>query len=261
MLDINDMTISYGDNRVIEHFNLSVKPGEIVSLVGESGSGKTTVVRAIMGLLPGNGKIESGAVIYDGRDLSKLTDKEMKTLRGSEISMIFQDCGAMLNPIRRIGSQFQEYLRIHDKKLSKDEARKKAESMLTLMSLPDSARIMRSYPFQLSGGQRQRIGIAMAMSFAPKLLLADEPTSALDVTIQAQIVRQILLMRDMYHSSVIMVTHNLGVAAYVSDKILVMKNGSVVESGTRDEILKHPKMDYTKKLIEAIPVMDGEIYV
>ena len=148
MLDINDMTISYGDNRVIEHFNLSVKPGEIVSLVGESGSGKTTVVRAIMGLLPGNGIIESGAVIYDGKDLSKLNDKEMKTLRGSEISMIFQDCGAMLNPIRRIGSQFQEYLRIHDKKLSKDEARKNAESMLTLMSLPDSARIMRSYPFQ-----------------------------------------------------------------------------------------------------------------
>lgn len=260
MLDIQDITIQYGNNTVVEHFSLEVKQGEIVSLVGESGSGKTTVIRSVLGLLPGAGKVTAGDILFQGESLLQKKEAEMQKLRGTDISMIFQDSGAMMNPIRRIGSQFIEYLQLHQN-FSKDQARKKAIEMLKLMQLPDPERVMRSYVFQLSGGMRQRVGIAMAMSFAPKLLLADEPTSALDVTIQAQIVRQMIHMRDIYHSAIILVTHNLGVAAYMSDKILVMKEGKIVEQGTRDDILNHPRMDYTRKLIEAIPIMDGEIYV
>ena len=260
MLNIQDITIQYGSHPVVEHFDLDVKPGEIVSLGGESGSGKTTVIRSVLGLLPGGGRVTHGDILFEGESLLKKTEAEMRRLRGTDISMIFQDSGAMMNPIRRIGSQFTEYLRLH-KSMSMDEANKKAVDMLRLMRLPDPERVMRSYVFQLSGGMRQRVGIAMAMSFAPKLLLADEPTSALDVTIQAQIVRQMIQMRDLYNSAIILVTHNLGVAAYMSDKILVMKQGRIVEQGDRERILKHPQMEYTKKLIEAIPIMDGEIYV
>ncbi len=260
MLNIRDITIQYGSHPVVEHFDLDVKPGEIVSLVGESGSGKTTVIRSVLGLLPGSGKVSNGDILFEGESLLDKTEVEMRRLRGTSISMIFQDSGAMMNPIRRVGSQFVEYLRLHQN-YSTGQAREKAIEMLRLMQLPDPERVMRSYVFQLSGGMRQRVGIAMAMSFAPKLLLADEPTSALDVTIQAQIVRQMVQMRDIYNSAIILVTHNLGVAAYMSDKILVMKSGRIVEQGDREAILKHPQMEYTKRLIEAIPVMDGEIYV
>ena len=260
MLEIKDINVNYGANNVIEHFNMNMKQGEVIGIVGESGSGKTTVIRSILGLLPDNGHVTSGDIIFNGQSILSKSEKEMLKLRGTEISMIFQDSGAMMNPIRRIGSQFIEYLRYHDE-LSKDEAYKKAIEMFRLVRLPDGERVMRSYPFQLSGGMKQRVGIAMAMSFAPKLLLADEPTSALDVTIQAQIVKQMLDMRKLNNTGIIIVTHNLGVAAYMSDYIIVMKKGQIVESGSRDKIVKYPEHEYTKKLIASIPVMDGDIYV
>ena len=178
--------------------------------------------------------------------------------------MIFQDSGAMIDPISTIGSQFIEYIRAHDRSLSKRQAYQRAAQMLTQMRLPDADNVMHSYPFQLSGGMRQRVGIAMAMTFEPKLLLADEPTSALDVTTQAQIVRQMMDLHIYHQTSIIIVTHNLGVAAYMSDlsdRILVMKKGRVVESGNREEILHHPKDPYTKELLAAIPTMEGEVYV
>ena len=166
----------------------------------------------------------------------------------------------MLNPIRKIGAGFVEYIRIHEK-ISKGDAWKKGIAMLERMRLPSGDNIMNSYPFQLSGGMRQRVGIAMAMTFRPKLLMADEPTSALDVTTQAQIVRQMMELRDDYGTSMIVVTHNLGVAAYMSDQIVVMKNGEIADSGSREDILYGGHSDYTQKLLDAVPSLGGVRYV
>ena len=174
--------------------------------------------------------------------------------------MIFQDSGAMLNPIRRIGSQYVEYIRAH-LRISKKEAWERGVGMLERMGLPDGGHVMRSYPFQLSGGMRQRVGIAMAMTFQPKLLLADEPTSALDVTTQAQIVRQMLELRDRCGTGILLVTHNLGVAACMADRILVMKDGRIAEAGTRDQIMRHPSGASTRRLVGSVPSMGGDRYV
>lgn len=262
MLSVREISITYGENPVpaVADFSLEMKRGEIVSIVGESGSGKTSLVRAILGCLPGGGRVSQREILFEGRALSDLGPEEWRNLRGTEISMIFQDSGAMLNPVRRIGSQYVEYIRTHER-VSRKEAWEKGKEMLEQMRLPAGEHIMRSYPFQLSGGQRQRVGIAMAMTFQPKLLLADEPTSALDVTTQAQIVRQMLKLRDEYHTGIIVVTHNLGVAAYMADRIVVMKEGRIVDAGTRDQILNHPSSHYTKNLLDSVPAMGGYRFV
>ena len=261
MLEIKDLAVQYGkQDPTIEHFNLSMKKGEIISIVGESGSGKTTVIRAVLGALPGAGRVSSGDILFHGESLLKNTGNEWRKIRGSKMSMIFQDCGGTLNPIRKIGSQYVEYIRTHES-VSKQEAWNKAVSMLSKMRLPDVENIMNSYAYQLSGGMRQRVGIAMAMTFNPELLLADEPTSALDVTTQAQIVRQMMELRDDYGTGIIIVTHNIGVAAYMADQLIVMHHGKVVDHGTREEVLNNPTSDYTRKLLEAVPEMEGKLYV
>lgn len=260
MIEIKNVTISYGDRPTVKNFSMALKKGEIASIVGESGSGKTTVIRAVLGLLPGGGKVTEGDILFEGKSLLENTAEEWRNLRGTDMSMIFQDSGAMLNPIRKIGSVFVEYIRTHEK-ISRKAAWEKGREMLEQMRLPSSDNIMKSYPFQLSGGMRQRVGIAMAMTFQPKLLLADEPTSALDVTTQAQIVRQMMELRDEWGTSIIMVTHNLGVAAYMSDQILVMKEGQIADTGSRDQILKGGRSIYTQELLEAVPSLGGERYV
>ena len=261
MLEIKDLAVQYGkQDPTIEHFNLSMKKGEIISIVGESGSGKTTVIRAVLGALPGAGRVSSGDILFHGESLLKNTGNEWRKIRGSKMSMIFQDCGGTLNPIRKIGSQYVEYIRTHES-VSKQEAWNKAVSMLSKMRLPDVENIMNSYAYQLSGGMRQRVGIAMAMTFNPELLLADEPTSALDVTTQAQIVRQMMELRDDYGTGIIIVTHNIGVAAYMADQLIVMHHGKVVDHGTREEVLNNPTSDYTRKLLEAVQEMEGKRYV
>lgn len=260
MLELKNVTISYGDRPVVKNFSMMLKKGEIVSLVGESGSGKTTVIRAVLGLLPGGGRVTDGDILFEGKSLLKNTKEQWRHLRGMDISMIFQDSGAMMNPIRKIGGVFAEYIRTHEK-ISKKDAWEKGVEMLERMRLPDGNNIMKSYPFQLSGGMRQRVGIAMAMTFQPKLLLADEPTSALDVTTQAQIVRQMMELRDEYGTSIIMVTHNLGVAAYMGDKITVMQHGMIMDQGNREHILRSPQSEYTRRLIAAVPTLEGERYV
>lgn len=261
MLEIKDLAVQYGkQDPTIEHFNLSMKKGEIISIVGESGSGKTTVIRAVLGALPGAGRVSSGDILFHGESLLKNTGNEWRKIRGSKMSMIFQDCGGTLNPIRKIGSQYVEYIRTHES-VSKQEAWNKAVSMLSKMRLPDVENVMNSYAYQLSGGMRQRVGIAMAMTFNPELLLADEPTSALDVTTQAQIVRQMMELRDDYGTGIIIVTHNIGVAAYMADQLIVMHHGKVVDHGTREEVLNNPTSDYTRKLLEAVPEMEGKRYV
>ena len=259
MLKIDNITVQYGNNKpTIEDFNLEISSGEIVAIVGESGSGKTTVIRSVLGLLPGQGKVTKGDIVFEGDSLLKYTDKQWNQCRGTKMSMIFQDCGSMINPNRRIGSQFVEYIRVHEN-MPKDKSKEKAIEMLDRMRLPQAKDIMRKYPFQLSGGQRQRVGIAMAMTFQPKLLIADEPTSALDVTVQAQVVKELLKLRQKLNTSIILVTHNIGVASYMSDNIGVMYGGRIIEYGESEELINNPKHPYTKMLINSVPVINGNI--
>lgn len=258
MLEIKDLTIQYGDKLpVVENFSLSLKKGEIITIVGESGSGKSTVLSSVLGLLPNGGKIISGDIIYNGESMLNKSLNQWRELRGTEITMISQDSGGTLNPIRKIGKQFVEYIQTHSK-MSAKEAEEKAKDMFSKVNLPDPEIIMKSYPHQLSGGMKQRVGIAMALTFHPKIILADEPTSALDVITQAQIVKEIMDLRKKFDTSIIMVTHNLGVAAYISDKIIVMQNGKIVDAGNKNEVIENPKSEYTKKLLEAVPEIGGE---
>jgi len=260
LLEITNVDISYGKRVIVKDCSLSLEKGEICSIVGESGSGKTTVIRAVLGLLAGGGRVTAGDIVYEGRSLLTLSDREWRELRGHDISMIFQDSGAMMNQTRLIGNSYVEYIRTHED-VSKKEAWAKGTEMLGRMRLPDPDRIMRSYPFQLSGGQRQRVGIAMGMTYQPRLLLADEPTSALDVTTQAQIVRQMMELRDEYGTSIIIVTHDIGVASYMADKVVVMKDGEIEDQGTREHILRETDNAYTRKLMEAVPSLGGKRYV
>ena len=255
MLEIKDLSVQYGKQApTIEHFNLSMKKGEIISVVGESGSGKTTVI------LAGGGRVSTGDIQFHGHSLLSNTKDEWRNLRGTRISMIFQDCGGTLNPIRKIGSQYVEYICTHTD-ISKAEAWKKGCSMLQKMRLPDAENIMKSYPHQLSGGMRQRVGIAMAMTFNPELLLADEPTSALDVSVQRQVVKEMLKLRELFGTAIVIVTHDIGVVRAMADTVLVLKNGKTIEYGTADRVLDHPQDPYTRKLLEAVPKLQRKVRV
>ena len=262
LLSIKNLAVTYGNNPnpTIAGVNLDLAEGEIVSIVGESGSGKTTVIRALLGVLPNTGRVSEGSITFDGQDLLGFSTKDWLDLRGNHIAMIFQDSGNMMNPIQTIGKQFVEFIQLHST-MSKQEAETKAIEMLALTNLPHPEAIMKSYPFELSGGMRQRVGIAMAITFSPKLLLGDEPTSALDVTTQAQIVEELLRINRENKTSMIIVTHNIGVAAHMSDKIVVMKQGAVVEYGSVEEVIRNPQADYTKQLLNAVPEIGGKRYV
>jgi len=261
MLSYKNVSVAYGGGEpALLDFTLDITQGEIVALVGESGSGKTTAIRAVMGLLSGGGRVIQGDILFEGRSLLSLSLSAWLALRGGPISMIFQDSGSMLNPIRTIGSQFVEYIRAH-LPMDKTQAWERGRVMLDRMGLPHSQTIMKSYPFQLSGGMRQRVGIAMAMVFQPRILLADEPTSALDVTTQSQIVRQMMALREEYGTAIVLVTHNLGMAAYMTDRIFVMTRGRVVDAGDREQILKRSGAAYTCELLDAVPAMRGRRYV
>lgn len=258
MLEIKNLAIQYADKKqVVENFSLSLKEGEIIAIVGESGSGKSTVLKSILGLLSNSGKIISGSIEYEGKSLINRSLKDWLEIRGTKITMVSQDSGGTLNPLRKIGSQYIEYIQSHEN-ISKEEAEKKAISFFEKVHLKNPKNVMESYPHQLSGGMKQRVGIAMALTFYPKLILADEPTSALDVTTQAEVVREFMELRDEFNTAMILVTHNIGVAAYMADKIIVMQNGKIVDDGTRDEVINNPKSDYTKKLLSAVLEMDGD---
>ena len=243
MLEIKDLSVRYGKQApTIEHFNLSMKKGEIISVVGESGSGKTTVIRAVLGALAGGGRVSAGDIQFNGHSLLSNTKDEWRNLRGTRISMIFQDCGGTLNPIRKIGSQYVEYICTHTD-ISKAEAWKKGCSMLQKMRLPDAENIMKSYPHQLSGGMRQRVGIAMAMTFNPELLLADEPTSALDPISSSKIEDTLLKLKNDY--SIIIVTHNMQQASRISDRTALLLNGVLIEYNRTEEMFLRPKEKIT----------------
>ena len=260
LLKVSNLDISYSDKPTVQNVNFNLEEGKILTIVGESGSGKTTVIRAILNLLPGGGKVSKGEIIFEDKNLLELNSSDWRKLRGKDISMIFQDSGNMLNPVRTIGSQFVEYIQVHND-LDKKGAYDMAIEKLTLMNLPNPENILNSYTFELSGGMRQRVGIAMAITFQPKLLLADEPTSALDVTTQAQIVGELMFVTRGTGASMIMVTHNLGVASYLSDNLMVMSQGKVVEYGETSAVINNPQADYTKSLLAAVPEIGGQRYV
>ena len=258
LLQVRDLGIAYGKgDPVVRHVSFDLDAGQVLAIVGESGSGKTTVIRAIQHVLPGGGHIAEGQVILNGEDTQKQTAEMHRSLCGTDVSMIFQDSGAMMNPIQTIGRQYRDFLAVHGLTDEK-EAHDRMISMLEVVRLPDPEQVLKSYTYELSGGMRQRVGIAMAMSFHPKLLLADEPTSALDVTTQATIVKEMMEVRKNMNIAIIIVTHNMGVAAYMADNIMVMKNGEVVEYGKAEEVIYHPKTDYVKMLLAAVPSLGGK---
>ena len=250
MLKLDNVTISYKNVPTVQNFNLDMKEGQIVSLVGESGSGKTTVIRAVLGLLAGGGKVTEGSITFEGEDLLSYTPEQWRKLRGSDISMIFQDSGAMMNPTRKVGKVFTEYILTHEK-ISKKEAWSKGIAMLERMRLPSPDNIMESYPFQLSGGMRQRVGIAMGMTYQQKLLLADEPTSALD----PEMVHEVLdVMKEVAEEgmTMVVVTHEMGFAREVGSRVVFIDQGVTVEEGTPEDVFNHTKEDRTKEFLSQV---------
>lgn len=243
----------------VDGVDISIKKGETVALVGESGSGKSITSLSIMGLVPSPaGKIVGGEILFDGQDLVKLTENQLCKVRGNDISMIFQEPMTSLNPVLTIGEQITEVLILHQK-MTKTAAMKKAIEMLELVGFSRAAQLINDFPHRLSGGMRQRVMVAMAMSCNPKLLIADEPTTALDVTIQAQILD---LMKDLSHkfdTSILLITHDLGVVSEIADRVVVMYCGQVVEEASVDDLFDEPLHPYTEGLMNSIPSIEAEI--
>ena len=255
ILEIKDLSVDYvtddGTVHAVNHLNLDLNRGETLGLVGETGAGKTTTAKTILQLLPrSQGKIVSGEVYFDGNDLLKRTDKEMRKIRGGKISMIFQDPMTSLNPVLTVGDQITEVIRLHQK-LSHVEANKKAREMLELVGIKVDR--IGEYPHQFSGGMKQRVGIAMALACNPQLLIADEPTSALDVTIQAQVLALMKKLREQYGTSLIMITHDLGIVAEICDYVAIMYAGQDMEYAEKRELFTNPLHPYTVGLFRCIP--------
>lgn len=251
LLDVQDMEVSYGAIPVVSDINIRIEEGEILGIVGESGSGKSTVAKGIMGLLGSNGAVTKGDIFYRNQNILDLNQEALRKLRGSQMTMVFQNASASLCPIRKLGEQLYETISQHEKVTRKD-ADNRALEMFEKIGLMDGKQILKAYPFQLSGGMNQRVCIAMAMLLHPGLLLADEPTSALDVTVQAQVLDELIKMRDLYGTAIAIVTHNIGIVERMADKVAVMWQGKIVEYGTKDEVIYHPQEAYTRKLLNAV---------
>lgn len=257
ILEIKNLhTYFYTDSGVIKSVDgvdIELREGTTLGIVGESGSGKSVTALSVMGLLMGTtGKVAEGEILFEGRDLTKLDDEERRKMRGEKISMIFQEPMTSLNPVMKIGDQITECILMHNN-ISKQEAWDKAVEMLKLTGVPRVERMMKEYPFQLSGGQRQRVMIAMALVCKPKILIADEPTTALDVTIQAQILDLMENLKQKTGTSILFITHDLGVVAEVCDDVVVMYSGRVVEKGDVRSIFASPSHPYTRGLLASIP--------
>ena len=257
ILNLKNLSVSYGNINILKDIDLSLKKGEILGIVGESGSGKSTLIKSIMGILDENASID-GEINFEGKDLASLSLKDYRKIKGKEISMIFQNPTEYFNPTRKISKQFIEAIRSHND-ISKQEIQKKSINTFKFLGLQDGKKIWNSYPFELSGGMNQRVAIALSIMLEPKILLADEPTSALDVTVQAQVVKELLKLRQKLNTSIILVTHNIGVASYMSHNIGVMYGGRIIEYGESEELINNPKHPYTKMLINSVPVINGNI--
>lgn len=256
LLEIKNLTVQYvtvdGTVHAVEDLSLSLKEGQTLGIVGETGAGKTTTVKALMQILPDPpAKIKEGEIFFEGENLLKKNKRAMRKIRGKQISMIFQDPMTSLNPVMTVGEQIMEVIQLHDRRLSNKDAFLKACEMLELVGIKSDR--ASDYPHQFSGGMKQRVIIAMALACNPKLLIADEPTTALDVTIQAQVLELMHKLKDQYQTSMIMITHDLGIVAEICDYVAVMYAGSIVEYGNREQLFHRPTHPYTKGLFACIP--------
>jgi peptide/nickel transport system ATP-binding protein len=267
ILSVRDLSVSFptyaGRARrtgnaihAVRGVSFEVRKGEVLGIVGESGSGKSVSATAIMGLLPGNAEV-GGSIRLDGRELLGLGDKELSTLRGSRMSMVFQDPLSALTPVYSIGYQLGEAIRVHRPEISGHDANRRAVELLDLVGIPSAAARLKAFPHEFSGGMRQRVVIAMAIANDPDLIICDEPTTALDVTIQAQILDVLATAREETGAGIIMITHDLGVVAGLADRVMVMYAGRAVESGGVEEVYRRPRMPYTMGLLGSIPRIDA----
>ena len=263
LVNIQEERLSFftpaGEVKALNNVSIQMKEGEVLGIVGESGSGKSVTAYSIMGLTAQNGKIVGGTVDFNGHAIQNMTEKELRKIRGNEVSIIFQDPMTSLNPVWTIGNQIAEAVSLHTDKKGK-AARDRAKELLELVGINEPEKRLKQYPHELSGGMRQRVMIAIALACEPKLLIADEPTTALDVTIQAQILELMQELRKKLGMGIIMITHDLGVVASMCDYIAVMYAGEIVEYGTTDDIFYNPKHEYTKGLLRSIPKFHEKDY-
>lgn len=262
LLDVQDLsvavTVGGTEYPALENVSFSVGRGEALGLVGESGSGKSLTLRALMGLLPTNARVSSGAIIFKGKDLLENNGRHIRGVRGTGIAMVFQEPAVALNPIARVGTQISDGVAYH-RKLGKKAARAYAIHMMGLVGLPNPEQVVDAYPFQLSGGMRQRVMIAASVACEPSLILCDEPTTALDVTLQAQILALFARLRDELDAGLLYVTHDLAVVAQLCDHISVLYAGKLVESGPIKNVLSQPSHPYTQALLGAVPRLDEPV--
>ena len=256
ILEIKNLNTSFfthvGEVKAVRNVSITLEKGRALGIVGESGSGKSVTMLSIMKLLTDNGKLTDGQILFDNKDITNYNNKEMRTIRGNAIGMIFQDPMTSLNPVLTIEKQMIEPIMLH-KKVSKQEAKKLAIDMLKLVNIPSPEARLKQYPHEFSGGMRQRVMIAIALSCNPKLIIADEPTTALDVTIQAQILELFKDIRQNLNTSIILITHDLGIVADLCDSVNVMYGGCIVERGTTREIFYNPRHPYTWGLLNSVP--------
>ncbi len=258
LLQVKNLTTSFvtdsGEVHAVNGVSFNLDRGRVLGIVGESGSGKSVTAYSIMRILSDNGRVESGQVLFDGKDILQTSENEMRQFRGERISIIFQDPMTSLNPVFTVGSQLSEAIRLHTDR-TRAQAKARALELLRLVGVNEPDKRLRQYPHQLSGGMRQRVMIAMALACEPDILIADEPTTALDVTIQAQILELMRSLQKQLGMAIIMITHDLGVIAEMCDEIIVMYAGSICERGTAEEIFYNPRHAYTKGLLRSIPRM------
>ena len=257
ILEVKDLNVTFHargqEIRAVRGVSLEVCPGEILGIVGESGSGKSVTMKAVLGILPENASIKAESLKLSGTEMTKLSEEEYRKLRGTQMTMIFQDPMTALDPVMTVGKHMEEVLKRNGGLKSKEENRKKSIEMLDKVGIPDPQSRLKQYPHEFSGGMRQRVLIAMALACNPKMLIADEPTTALDVTIQAQILDLLQELEEQYHTSIVLITHDMGVVATVCQRVAIMYGGLIMETGTSDEIFYDPKHPYTKALLRAIP--------
>ena len=255
LLDIQRLTVRFEKPgsvvTAVDEVSLTIDAGETLGLVGESGSGKSVTALAILRLLQPPGRITSGRIVFEGRDLLRLSEPEMRAVRGARISLIFQEPATALNPTMSVGAQIAEALTVHG--VGKAEARRQAIELLAAVRIPDAERRARDYPHQLSGGMRQRVMIAIAIACRPALVVADEPTTALDVTVQAQVLDLLQELKTRYGLALLLITHDFGVIAEMADRVVVMHRGRAVEQGPVRQVLRDPADDYTRRLLAAVP--------